>query len=68
MSKREKEPPINWFPSATDRKTWADQIAQVQALKLKEQQAAHAAKMQEEANRIKLMQLEASRKAAKKKK
>lgn len=68
MPKQNQEPPINWFPSASDRKSWADQFAQIQAQKLKEQQAAHAARMQEESNRIKLMQLEASRKAAAKNK
>lgn len=67
MTKRNQEPPINWFPSAADRKAWADSFAQVQSQKLKEQQAAHAAEMQKEANRIKLLQLEAAKKAAKKK-
>ena len=65
MSKRE-EPPINWFPSAADRKSWADQFASLQQLKLKEQQAAHAQRMAEEAHRLKEMQLKAASAAQKK--
>ena len=40
-----KEVPITWFPSSTDRKNWADEIARVQSHKLKEQQAMHSAEM-----------------------
>ena len=45
MTKRQEEPPINWFPSSTERKTWADSIAAAKTLELKRQQAANAAEV-----------------------
>jgi hypothetical protein len=68
MAKKEEAPPISWFPSAADRKNWADQFAQMQQLKLKEQQAAHARWMAEQAHVLKKEQLKAAKKSANSKK
>lgn len=65
-NKKEEVPPISWFPGAGLQEKWAKHFLQMQQLKLKEQQVAHAQRMAEEEHRLKEMQAKSANSKKKK--